>query len=151
MQRRASTHSSALRGEGVDCRHRLWSGPRMERSEQRQAHHLGLATVCALVYHATTGQIPDPRRPEEMDAIFNDIAAALSRTVRIFSPDPGCGVPKRISAIDLIEGNFSRSAQVFTFASGRELRGLSVQRGDMETAIVVFRAARISFRARRTD
>ena len=117
----------------------------MERSDQRQLQYVGLATVCAVVYNAITGRVPDPRRPDELDAVLNAVAHALSGTVPIFAPDPGSAVPRRLSPFYLAEGSFSRGAQVFTSRTGEEQRGLTVQRRDMLAAIAIFRSANISF------
>ena len=107
---------------------------------------MGLATVCAVVHNALTGQIPDPRQPNEMDSMLNDVARALSIVVPIFAPAPDSGGPTRLSPFYLSEGTFSRGAQVFTSKSGNELRGLTVQRRDMHSAITILKSSEITFR-----
>ena len=118
----------------------------LERSTQRELQHLGLATVCAVVYAKITGEIPNPREPGEMQAILSDVAHAVSNLVVIYAPDPATGVPEPLGPLDLIEGKFLRGAQVFRSKRGEEMRGLTIRRCDMANAIKVLQSAQITFR-----
>ena len=118
----------------------------MERSNQREPGHLGLPTACAVIYSKLVGTPPDPRNPHDMQATLNDVARALSTLVAIYAPDGDSGVPRALPPEDVIEGQFLRGAQVFKTKQGDELRGLTVQRGDMFNAISVLQSAHIRFR-----
>ena len=117
----------------------------MERGK-RGLQHLGLPTACAVVYAHITGVTPDPRASAEMHAILDDVAHALSNLVPIYVKDEESGMPRELAPIELIQGRFSRGAHVFTAKNGRELRGLSVQRRDMLSALEILKSAHVSFR-----
>ncbi len=117
----------------------------VERSEQRDLQHLGLPTACAVIYSKVTGVTPDPREPQGMREILNDVAHALSNLVPIFAPDRSSGLPILLPALELIEGKFSRGAHAFCTKKGTELRNLTIQRRDMLSAIVILKAANIRF------
>lgn len=116
----------------------------MDRA-QRQCQHLGLPTACAVVYWQVSGTVADPRKLGEWQTLLNAVARALSGVVCVYAQDENSSTPVAIEPADLLNGTFSGGAHRFTTTSGKELRGLSVQRGDMMTAISVFKSAGITF------
>lgn len=120
----------------------------MDRA-QRQHQHLGLPTACAVVYWQVSGTIADPRQPGEWQTLLNAVARALAGVVPVYAQDGDSSTPAAIEPADLLNGAFSGGAHQFTTTSGKELRGLSVQRGDLMTAISVFKAAGITFNHRK--
>lgn len=113
---------------------------------QTELQHLSLPTACAVVYSKIAGVTPDPRDPAKMQAILNDVAQALSNIVPIYAPDPASGKPKALTPLELVEGKFTRGAQAFKTKSGAELRGLTVQRRDLASALTILKSAQIRFR-----
>ena len=120
----------------------------MERSVQRRTHFVGLPTACAVVYSHISGQVADARQPAAMQAVLNDVARALSSLVPIYVSHPHTGVPAQLAAGELLEGRFARGAHVLITRSGAELRELSVQRGDLWSAIAVLKSTGIRFAGR---
>ena len=117
----------------------------MERIRGEQ-QHLGLPIACAVVYSNLTGVAPDPRKPAEMRAILDGVAHALSNIVVIYAPEAVSGAPRPIEPVELIEGRFTDGAHVFRSRRSVELRGLTIQRRDIASAIGILRAAHITFR-----
>lgn len=117
----------------------------MERSNQRRTQHVGLPTACAVVYAKVSGQPLDARQPATMQAVLNDVARALSSLVPIYVADAHSGLPAPLGAGELLEGRFSRGAHVLVTKAGAELRGLSVQRGDLWSAIAILKSSGIRF------
>jgi len=116
----------------------------MDRA-QRQLQHVGLPTACAVVYWQVSGTIADPRELGEWQTLLNTVARAMAGVVPVYAPDGDPSKPMPIAPADLLEGKFSGGAHRFTTKYGKELRGLTVQRGDMMTAISVFKSAGITF------
>lgn len=81
-----------------------------------------------------------------MDRILNDVAHAVSNIVPVYVSDTQSEIPTALAPIELIEGRFTRGAHVFRTRTGKELRGLTIQRRHMIGAIGFLKAARIRFR-----
>jgi hypothetical protein len=111
----------------------------MDRSNQRSEQHLDLAMAAATVHIRTRGVPPDPARPTEMHSVLNDVAHAIAMVVPVYVADDDGGIPKELDASELLGGEFSRGAQMFTTKSGKGLRGLTVRRCDMEFAITILK------------
>lgn len=120
----------------------------MERSVQRRTQYVGLPTACAVVYSHVSGQVPDPRQPAAMQAIFDDVARALASLVPIYVSNPQSDMPATLAAGELLEGRFTRGAHVFVTRSGAQVRGMAVQRGDMWSAIAILKSTGIRFARR---
>ena len=117
----------------------------MDPGRQQNLQHIGLPTACAVVYARVTRRVPDPRDAPQLDAILNDVAFALSNLVPIYAADAQSAPPKPLNALELLDGRFSHGAHAFTASDGKELRGLTVRRQDMENAISILRAAGVQF------
>ena len=120
----------------------------MDRA-QRQLQHVGLPTACAVIYWQVSGTVADPRNVRECQALLNAVARALSGVVPVYALDADPSKPVPITPADLLNGTFSSGAHQFTTKSGKQLRGLTVQRCDMMTAISVFKSAGITFTHRK--
>jgi hypothetical protein len=116
---------------------------------QRQLQHVGLPTACAVVCWQVSGAIADPHNVREWQAVLNAVARALAGVVPVYARNGNPSKPMPIAAADLLEGTFSSGAHQFITKSGKELHGLSIQRGDMLTAISVFKSAGITFAHRK--
>src|SRR5437763_1029771 len=97
----------------------------MERTNQRGLQHVALTTAAAPVHIKIAGVPPDPRDAESMWKILDDTAHAISQVVSIYVAD-GLGTPRELTYAELLNGKFSRGAQLFTTTKGKELRGLTV-------------------------
>ena len=115
----------------------------MDRA-QRQLQHVGLPTACAVIYWQVSGNVADPRNVAEWQALLNAVARALAGVVQVYARDGDGSTPVPIAPTDLLDGAFSAGAHQFTTKAGKQLRGLSVQRGDMMTAISLFKSAGIT-------
>ena len=93
-----------------------------------------------------TGSPPNPVRPVAMRRVLDDIAHALSSVMPIYAADPDSGVPKEIPAFDLFDATFRRGAHVLVTAHGKEIRGLTVRRGDLNEAITLLKRAGFAIR-----
>jgi hypothetical protein len=118
----------------------------VDRSFQRDLQHIGLPTACAEVYAGITGAPPDAREPQAMQAVLEQVAAALAYVIRIYRTEPASGVPSPIGGFDALRGSFVRGAHAFRTPDGEEVRGLTVQRRDLQRAIEILRSAKIRFR-----
>lgn len=116
----------------------------------RQKQHLALPDAAALVCFGTTGVIPDASNPDEMRELLDDMAHALSNVASIYAADPQSGNPIEITGAELLGATFLRGAQVLLTPGGKEYRGLTMQRHDMNAAIVILRRARFAIRRRPT-
>lgn len=116
----------------------------MDRA-QRQLQHVGLPTACAVVYWQVSGETADPHNVREWQSLLDAVARALAGVVTVYARDGDPSKPVPIAAADLLNGTFSSGAHQFTTKSGQEFRGLTIQRGDMMTAISVFKSAGITF------
>jgi hypothetical protein len=92
-----------------------------------------------------TGCTPDARDAATLNLILNDVAFALSNLVPVFTSDGQSAMPKAVDPRELLDGQFSRGAHVFTTSDGREVRGLTVQRRELNKAIEILRTAGVRF------
>lgn len=81
-----------------------------------------------------------------MLATLNDVAHAVSNVVPIYVGHDSTLAFKALSPMELMGGHFERGAMIFRTKDGRELKHLTVQRGDMRLAVSVLKAANASFR-----
>ena len=118
----------------------------MDHRQQHELEHLSLATAAAVVYHQITQGTPVVTSGQELSAILDRVAHALSNVATIYylsSATPGARYP--LAPIELIGARFRRGATVLETHDGTEYRGLTIQRRDMRAAVSVFRSAGIRF------
>ena len=90
--------------------------------------------------------MPDASKPEEMRELLNDMAHALSNVASIYAADAASGQPVEVPKADLLSAVFLRGAHLLITAQGKEYRGLTVQRGEMNAAIGILRRAGFTLR-----
>jgi hypothetical protein len=111
----------------------------MDRTNPRSVQHVPLTTAAATVRIRLSGVPPDPRNVEAMWVVLDDTAYALAQLASIYVADDD-GVPRPLKHRELLDGRFSRGAQVFKTAAGKEMRGLTIRRSDMEHAIAILKS-----------
>jgi hypothetical protein len=112
----------------------------------RDNQHLALPTAAALVFVSTTGVAPDASKPGEMRELLNDIAHAISNVASIYASDPQSGKPVEINSAEMLGATFLRGAHLLITSGGKEYRGLTVQRHEMNAAILILKRARFAIR-----
>jgi hypothetical protein len=110
----------------------------MDRRE-RDVQHIALPTAAALVYFEVTGKQLVGSMDLQVRAILCDVAHALSMLAPVYMSDDSSAMPTEVPAADLIGAAFERGAHQLVFADGTTHRNLSIQRKDLEAAIVVLR------------
>ena len=116
----------------------------MDSSSIRDLQYIALATVAAQVFFGVTGRQVDGSRSPAVLAVLNDVAHAISSVVPIYAV-ASTSTFTALSPADLIDGKFDRGGMIFRAKDGRELKHLTVQRGDMRVAISVLKSANASF------
>jgi hypothetical protein len=111
----------------------------MDRSNLRSLQHIPLTTAAATVRIRLVGVPPDPRNVEVMWAALDDTAHALALLASIYVADDD-GLPRPLKHMELLDGQFLRGAQVFKTKAGKEMRGLTIRRSDMEYAISILKS-----------
>jgi hypothetical protein len=109
----------------------------------RELRHLALPTAATIVHIETIGVPPDASKMAETRDVLNNVAHAISNVVAIYAQDPESGMPVEISAAELLDARFLRGAHLLVTKRGKEYRGLTVQRRDLNEAILILR--RIGF------
>jgi hypothetical protein len=112
----------------------------------RELQHISLPTAAALICFGATGITLDASRPEEMQRLLNNLAHAISNVAAIFALDAATGKPTEIPGAELLGATFLRGAHVLLTTGGKEYRGLTVQRRDMNSAIVILKRAGFGIR-----
>lgn len=108
----------------------------MDRRD-RSTEHIGLPTAAALVYFGVTAkQIAGSL---EARGILCDVAHALSMLAPIYVSPPPPEMPSEIPPAALIGALFDRGAHLLVAPDGTEYRNLTIQRKDMEAAILVLK------------
>ena len=118
----------------------------MDQGNTQDLQHVALATACGEIYAKITGDAPDPRKPEEMQALLNGVAQVVSNLATIYVQDTAAQTPRALAPTELIGGTFVRGAQAFAPRQGGELRGLTLQRREMTYAISILKSAQVAFR-----
>lgn len=116
----------------------------MERHDPHAVEFLALATAAAVTYHQVMDKPLLVDGVAELNAALQDIAAALSNVAPIYWTDPDSGSCKQLEQVDLLFGVFLRGATLFKTPRA-EFRNLSIRRGDMRSAIAIFRGAGLKF------
>ena len=75
----------------------------------------------------------------ETRGVLNDVAHAISNVARIYAQDPESGSPVEIPAAELLDARFLRGAHLLMTKRGKEYRGLTVQRRDLNEAILILK------------
>jgi hypothetical protein len=118
----------------------------VDRRYARQRQHVSLATAAALVCFSATGVMPDASKPEEMRELLNEVAHALSNLASIYAADAASGQPVEVPKAEVLGAVFLRGAHLLVTTHGKEYRGLTVERGEMNAAIGILRRAGFALR-----
>jgi hypothetical protein len=133
----------ARRGEWFRSFAVTFGGRWMDRA-RRELQHIALPTAASIVHIQVSGYPPDVTKAAEMREVLNEVAHAISNVVPIYASDPTTGLPIELPPAELLNAVFTRGAHLLTTKSGKEYRVLTVQRRDMDAAIVVLKRIHFS-------
>jgi hypothetical protein len=108
----------------------------MDRRPQ-DSELVALSTVSALVYKAIMGVALERMEVSELNQILHGVAHALSNVAPIYGAISETATAKALPPGVLLHGAFERGATVFRTRTGIQYRQLSMQRGDMRSAIII--------------
>jgi len=114
----------------------------VDQFRRQRAEHIPLSTAAVVVYRQVTGTAAEIATADE---ILNRVALALSRVAPIYSESKADGTLRELQPLELIEAEFKRGATILVAKNRTEFRGLTMQRGDVQAAIPILKAARIRF------
>ena len=113
----------------------------MDRRTSRDRQYLPLPTAAAELHFRLFGVPPNALRPPIMRAALEQLARSIVPFARICTMGES-SFPLEIPAAELAGGMFTAGAHAFVAKTGKEYRGLVVQRGEMEAAVpLIGRAA----------
>src|SRR5436309_2736672 len=110
----------------------------MDRRD-RTTEHVAMPTAAALVYFDVTGKQIDGSMQPQMRAILCDVAHALSMLAPVYMSDDSSAMPIQVPVGHLIGAIFEKGAHQVILADGTTHRNISIQRRDMQAAILVLR------------
>ena len=113
----------------------------MDARSSRSLQYLSLRTAAALAYMKLVGSPPDARDTEAMRRVLDDVAHALAiiAPIRIYDH-------KGLELMDqrkLLTGRFVRGAAALLDLDGHEHRNLVIQRGELESAILILKETQL--------
>jgi hypothetical protein len=111
----------------------------------RYREHVDLRVAASVVYSQVTGRRVRGERDPRTLRVLNDVARALASVAPIWVSESDSRV-RQVDASELVQGRFESGAMLLRKNDGGELRRLTVQRGDMLSAIALIRAAKLDFR-----
>ena len=79
--------------------------------------------------------------PAQMRDVLNDVARAISSVAPIYALNSETGMPVEIAGEELSDARFLHGARLLITKDGKEYRGLTVRRRDMDSAIVILRGS----------
>lgn len=112
----------------------------MDRRTSRDRQYLALPTAAAELHFRLFGVPPNALRPPIMRAALEQVARSILPFARICTMGDS-GLPVEIRLGELAGGMFTAGAHAFVTKTGKEYRGLVVQRGEMGAAVPLIRQA----------
>ena len=106
----------------------------MDRRTSRDRQYLALPTAAAELHFRLFGVPPNALRAPIMRAALEQVARSVVPFARICTLGES-GIPVAIPPAELLGGVFTAGAHAFVAKTGKEYRGLVVQRGEMEAAV----------------
>ena len=106
----------------------------MDRTTSRDRQYLPLPTAAAELHFRLFGVPPNALLAPIMRAALEQVARSIVPFARICAMGES-GIPAAIPPAELAGGMFTRGAHAFVAKTGKEYRGLVVQRGEMEAAV----------------
>jgi hypothetical protein len=119
-----------------------WLGrPLVDARSSRSLQYLSLRTAASLAYMRLVGSAPDGRDTQTMRRVLNDVAHALAiiAPIRIYDHQGLVSIDQR----KLLTGRFVRGAAALLDLDGQEHRNLVIQRGDLESAILILQQTQL--------
>ena len=113
----------------------------MDARSSRSLQYLSLRTAASLAYMRLVGSAPDGRDTQTMRRVLNDVAHALAiiAPIRIYDHQGLVSIDQR----KLLTGRFVRGAAALLDLDGQEHRNLVIQRGDLESAILILQQTQL--------
>jgi hypothetical protein len=107
----------------------------------RSLQYLSLRTAASLAYMRLVGKAPDGRDTETMRRVLDDVAHALAiiAPIRIYDHQGLASIDQR----KLLTGRFVRGAAAMVDLDGHEHRNLVIQRGELESAILILQQTQL--------
>jgi hypothetical protein len=108
--------------------------------------YIALSTAAAVILFRVSGEQTSGTRSAQVLDTLNAVAHAVSNVIPIYVAKwAGSAAVETLHPIDLTFGSFARGGRVFRMQDGKEIRGLYVQRRDVNGAIAVLKAAKADF------
>jgi hypothetical protein len=113
----------------------------VDARSSRSLQYLSLRTAASLAYMRLVGSAPDGRDTQTMRRVLNDVAHALAiiAPIRIYDHQGLVSIDQR----KLLTGRFVRGAAALLDLDGQEHRNLVIQRGDLESAILILQQTQL--------
>lgn len=113
----------------------------MDARSSRTLQYLSLRTAVSLAYIRLVGSPPDARDTEAMRRVLDDVAHALAiiAPIRIYDHEGLAPIDQR----KLLTGRFVRGAAALVDLEGHEHRNLVIQRGELESAILILQQTQL--------
>jgi hypothetical protein len=108
-------------------------------AERPEEQHIGLTTASGIAYD----QLAERKRGFYDVAHFNEVlnraAEALIRIAPVYLIDPATGVRRPLTDAELLDAQVTLGATVLVLADGRNVKDLSLLRGDLTAAIKILK------------
>jgi len=113
----------------------------VDARSSRALQYLSLRTAASLAYMKLVGSPPDARDTEAMRRVLDDVAHALAivAPIRIYDHQGLALLDQR----KLLTGRFVRGAAALVDLDGQEHRNLVIQRGELESAILILKETQL--------
>ncbi len=111
-------------------------------SDIRERQHVALPIAVAVVVYKLSGEQAGGARTAEALQLFNDVAHGMAHVVPIYTTHAN-GQQKALGHMEVVQGRFEHGALFFRTVDGTEYHHLTVQRGDITTAIASLKAVNL--------
>jgi hypothetical protein len=108
----------------------------MDRRVSRELDFLALPTALSELHFLLFGAPPDALAPLLMQQTLNELAHSVAPLAPVWSMQTG--EAKALPREDLVRGKFTGGAHAFITQSGKEYRGLVLQRSQIKVAASIF-------------
>jgi len=108
-------------------------------SERPEEQHIGLSTASGIAYDQLAERKRGVYDAQHFSEVLNMAALALIRIVPIYVIDTGTGERRRLTDAELLEAQVTQGATMLVLADGRNVKDLSLLRGDLTAAIKILK------------
>jgi hypothetical protein len=115
----------------------------MNTAIKRELQYLSLRTAASLAYMQLVGNAPNARDTLVLHRVLDDVAHALAIVSPLHAYDSSTGTLQTIDERALLAGRFVRGAAALIAPDGTEYQNLVMQRGDLESAVLILRETRL--------